>query len=288
MKAFVFGASGYIGGEIARTFARAGWTVYGFTRTQDKVKALQQNEIIPVVGTAKEHSTWVEVARHADVIIEALADYADMAGTSGAIISGFKEILKTNPHVHIIYTSGVWVHGDTGSTAVDESAPLNPTPAVAARVGVEKQYTELGATILRPGCVYGKAGSLTGFWFGGAKSGKLVVPGTGNHHWVLVHVDDLAAAYLLVAQKPSASRGQIFIVGGSVERVGDAVAAIAKAANYQGQIEWVKPADPFQVALALDQRCSSHKIRTILGWNPLHESFVGSADRLFATFNAYS
>ncbi len=72
---------------------------------------------------------------------------------------------------------------------------------VAARVDVEKQYLALGATLIRPGCVYGKAGSLTGMWFGGAKAGKLSLSGTGDHKWMLVHVDDLANAYVLVAEK---------------------------------------------------------------------------------------
>jgi len=287
MKVFILGASGFIGGEVARTFARAGWTVYGLIRPQDKAKALLQNEITPVVGTAKEVHTWVDVARTADVIIEALADYTDMAGTSAAVLSGLKDILKTHPHTHIIYTSGVWLYGDTPNGAVDETSPINPTPAVAARPDIEKQYLALNATLMRAGCVYGKQGSLTGMWFGGAKAGKLAIAGSGNQKWALIHVDDLAQAYLLSAEQPAAAKGQIFNIVGSVERVSDAVAAVAKAAHFQGQIEWLKPADPFQVAMSLDQNVSSHKISTLLGWHPSHTNFAGSAERLLAAFNAY-
>ena len=56
MKVFITGASGYIGGSVAKTLIDAGHCVYGLVRNQTKVAALQQLGIKPVVGTLDDPS----------------------------------------------------------------------------------------------------------------------------------------------------------------------------------------------------------------------------------------
>lgn len=50
MKVIVTGANGFIGLATAKALRRAGHTVYGLVRSQEKAKELVLNEIIPVIG----------------------------------------------------------------------------------------------------------------------------------------------------------------------------------------------------------------------------------------------
>ena len=75
----------------------------------------------------------------------------------------------------LIYTSGVWVYGNTGDEAVDETAELRPPALVSPRAENEKAVLQenrnnLRTIIIRPGCVYGESGSLTASWFASATS----------------------------------------------------------------------------------------------------------------------
>src|SRR5256886_17135246 len=63
----------------------------------------------------------------------------------------------------VIFTSGVWVHGDTGDRMVDETTPLNPVKLVAWRPAHEQvvlQASGVRGLVIRAGCVYGGPGGL--------------------------------------------------------------------------------------------------------------------------------
>ena len=47
---FVTGATGFIGNVVAKAFKRQGYTVYGLARSAEKGRALERDEIIPVIG----------------------------------------------------------------------------------------------------------------------------------------------------------------------------------------------------------------------------------------------
>jgi len=70
----------------------------------------------------------------------------------------------------VIYTSGVWVYGNTGSAQADETSPLNPPRQVARRQAVEQLVlaaSGVRVVVIRPGCVHGRQGGLTDMWFAG-------------------------------------------------------------------------------------------------------------------------
>src|SRR4029450_1243631 len=102
-----------------------------------------------------------------------------------------------------LYTSGVWVYGSTGDQPADETTPLTPLHLVAWRPAHEQMVlsaTNVRGIVFRPGCVYGKPGSLTAAWFEGASKGDLSVVGDGKNRWAMVHVDDVAEAYVRAAE----------------------------------------------------------------------------------------
>jgi nucleoside-diphosphate-sugar epimerase len=171
-----------------------------------------------------------------------------------------------------IYTSGVWVHGDTRGTLVDETTPLDPLPLVSWRPPHEALVLASDAVrgiVLRPACVYGGSGGMPGSWFAAAAAGmppEVVESGL--------------------------SREVFCVVERSHESVGEMAAAAARAAGLSGEIRSLSLLDArktlgaFADALAADQRIDGSKAERMLGWRSRHRGFVDEADVLFRSWRA--
>ncbi len=297
MKVFITGATGFIGLAVGQAFARAGYEVRGLCRSEAKARLLAREEILPVPGDLRQPETWAEAAAQATVLIHCAADLqAGMVGPDRAALEALIAAGPKGPRPKtLIYTSGVWVNGSTGELAADETTPVNPLPIVAWRPAHEQAVlaaTSVRGIVLRPGCVYGKSGSLTAAWFEGARKKDLSVVGDGRNRWAMVHLDDLADAYLKVAQ--SGLQGEVFnVTDRSRHTVGEMAAAAARAAGYSGSprlmplAEATKAMGPFAEALAVDQHISSWKLARRLGWQPQHGGFVDGAARYFEAWKAF-
>src|SRR5205823_8943417 len=102
-----------------------------------------------------------------------------------------------------VYTSGVWVLGNTGYQTVDESAALNPPRIVAWRPAAEQRVLDAAkqgvrGIVIRPAIVYGRGGGIPAMLVQAAnQSGAAWYVGDGQNRWPVVHVEDLADLYLL-------------------------------------------------------------------------------------------
>jgi len=284
MKLFITGATGYIGFNVATTFRRAGCTVWGLTRSQEKASLLAGHEIQPVIGTLQEPDTFTALVAESDVIIHTAIDRIDAAARDTMTV---KELLNVtqqaaNPPT-FIYTSSVWVYGDTHGQPVTEQSPLSPPEAVAWRPSVEQMVLNAGwikGVVLRPGVVYGKSGGLTSLWFDGASDNNVLqVVGDGYNHWAMVHVDDLAQGYLLAAQRGVG--GEVFnLVDSSRDTVMHMAGTAAQSAGHTRQLEFVPAAKAAETmgamaeALALDQIVDAGKAARALSWQPTHNGFA--------------
>ena len=297
MKVFVTGATGIIGFHVARAFRRAGHEVAGLVRTPAKARLLEQEEIRPVPGTLQSPEGWAAEAARASVRVHAAVDYAaDAARLDGQVLDVFlRERAPRAPKPTVLYTSGIWVQGDTGGVPVDEHAPLAPHPKVAWRPALERRVLSSEAVrgvVLRPGVVYGRSGSLTGMWFQGAHEGVLRVFGSGENHWAMVHVEDLADAYVRAAERGVG--GEAFLLtDGSRTRVRDLVEAVVRASGRpQVQVRYVPPAQApegmreLAECLALDQAADASRARLLLGWEPRHLGFAAGAQDYLRAWRA--
>jgi nucleoside-diphosphate-sugar epimerase len=194
-----------------------------------------------------------------------------------------------------VFTSGVWVHGDTGDRAADETTPLAPVRAVAWRPAHERLVLEapgVRGIVIRPGCVYGLTAGLTSSWFESAeKEGAVRAVGTGGNHWAMVHVHDLADAYVRAAE--SGLGGEVFdVVDRSRATVREMAEAAARAAGKPGAVRFVPVEEAAKVmgdmaeALALDQHVDARKAVRLLGWQPRHGGFVDGVERYYAAWKA--
>lgn len=293
MNIFITGATGFIGNGIARAMRNAGHTVYGLTRSKDKVPQLAKEEIHPVIGNMNNSENYRSIAEQCSVLIHAAADYQnDTVELDAKTVQTFINLKQKNADKKIIYTSGCWIHGNTGDEAVDENSPLKPIEAVQWRPKVEQTVLNAGGIIVRPGCVYGRRGGLTAAWFDETVNQNSLSPvGDGTNYWSLNHVDDLADAYQRIAERDL--EGELFnIADDSRLSVGDMVRAVAKAADYDGEINYVpveeatKEMGPMAEALAINQKVDASKAKNMLNWEPRHPNFVDDIETYFNAWKA--
>ncbi len=285
MKVLVTGATGYIGSVVAEKLLAAGHEVVGLARSPEAVGKLEAAGVRPLRGSLQEAEGITRAAREADAVIhtastgDANAPEAD-AQAVAAILDALDGTNKP-----FIYTSGVWVLGNTNGVA-DEETELDPTPLVAWRPAIEQRVLaarERGvrSIVLRPAMVYGRGGGSVGEMVQSGKQKKVVrFVGTGENRWSLIHVDDLADLYVKALEK--APGGTLLMVAaGESMRVREIAEAASRAAGLDRSAVESWPIEqarerlgPYADALVLDQQVSAARAERLLDWKPKAPSLV--------------
>jgi nucleoside-diphosphate-sugar epimerase len=299
MRVFITGVTGYVGFNVALAFRRYGHEVWGLVRKPEKVNYLVRHEIHTVLGDMAQPVSYAEAAARCDVLVHAAHDgWGGHAGPDRTAVETLLAAAASGPDRALIYTSGVWVYGDTGDRMVDEGSPLNPAQAAVWRIANEELV--LGADrvrgiVIRPGCIYGKQGGLTGTWFAGATGKRpFEVIGTGWNRWAMVHVWDVADAYVRAAEKPGLGGEAFNLTDPSHTTIKEMATAAAQAAGYTGEIRWVPVAEAAKTmgslaeALALEQRVNARKAMWTLGWQPRFRGFVEDVGTYLEAWKAYN
>jgi nucleoside-diphosphate-sugar epimerase len=270
MNLFLTGATGYIGSAVADVLAKSGHSVIGLARSDEAAGLLHLKGIAVHHGDLAKPESLIAAARASDGTIHT-GTTNDGAADGRAVSAMLKALAGSRKP--FVYTSGIWVLGDTGGKLVDETAPLHPCALVAWRPAIEQRVLAAAmegvrASVIRPGVVYGRGGGIpAGFVESAEKGGAAQYVGTGENHWPVVHVDDLADLYLRVVEQAAA--GELFH---AVENSRHRVKAIAEAAGGRTDAwpleEARKTLGAYADALALDQNVSAEKARETLGWAP--------------------
>lgn len=294
-KIFITGATGYLGSAIAARLARAGADVRGLTRGEDGARALEAVGVRPVVADAAKPQDWTGELQNCDVAIHAAADMAAPAALDQKVLEAVKTAAVDGRVRRFLYTSGMWVYGDTGGAVVDETAPLRALPLVRWRVAHEDAaldlvHHEVEAVVLQPTIVYGERRGIVGGMFAEARDARTVpVYGDGAQHWGLVHRDDLAEAYALALEHGRA--GERYILGDesrlTQRQIAEAIARVtgATARVVPGQ-DVLATLGPYGEALLASQMSTAGKARRELGWVPRHTSFANEAEAMWREFQA--
>ncbi len=298
MRVFVTGATGFVGFAVATALRRAGHDVYGLTRATAKAPQLARQEIRPVIGDIGDPKSYADTAEECSVLVHAAfeSSASAVAKDKTAVDALIEAGRRGSQPKTLIFTSGVWVHGNTGDKLVDETNPLDPIKLVAWRPAHEQLVLQAKAVrglVIRPGCVYGGRGGMTGDWFAAAAAGKApTVVGSSQNRWAMVHIDDLADAYVRAAER--GLTGEVFDVSDrSRATVLVMATAAARAAGFQGELRPVplgearRTMGDFADALALDQHVDARKAVRLLDWQPRHGGFVDEADILYAAWKAW-
>jgi len=298
MRVFVLGAGGYLGGAIAARLARTGHEVHGLVRSDMGAAALAARGVRPVPGDIHQHAGYAAALRNADIVVHAAAAPGpEAAVVDRAALEAVREGVTDGRVRRVLYTSGVWVYGDTRGRVVDENTPLTePLPLVNWRIAHEEAALALaprGASVavFQPSIVYGGTQGLLSSLFASAHQRKTVTwPGTGDQVWGLVHIEDLAEAYRIAAERPDPGQGhprsERFILNDGSEQTAREIAeAVAGATGVTAQ-SWPREdvlakLGPYGEALLASQRVTAAKARRELGWTPQHVSFATEVDELY-------
>ena len=277
MRVLVTGATGYIGSAVCELLQKAGHVTVGLARTEEKAQLLESRGYLAVRGALGDHNVLRNAAKASDGVIHAAMQFGTEAGAiDSSAVAALIEALSGSGKP-LIYSSGVWVMGNTKGQLKGEVSALAPPPMVAWRPAVEQMVLDsrdkgVKGVVLRSGIVFGrKAGRLAGMFRDAKTLGVVRVIGDGENHWSTIHVDDLADLYVRAVTEPA--QGELFIAcGGMPQPVGKIARAVAKTCGVDGKIELIPletaraQMGPLADCLALDCKAGSTKAARYFGW----------------------
>ena len=268
MRVFLTGATGYIGGAVALALREHGHEVAALVRAESDSTQLRARGVFVIAGDLDTLPHLTDTLSAYDALVHTAFSNQDPVAKDRIAV----ETLSAQK-ASFVYTSGVWVLGNSNGKTLDERSRVNPLQLVAWRPEHEKIALANGrGAVIRPGCVYGGRQSMFAGWFAAADQKRaLKVAGDGTNHWALVNLQDAAECYVRAVEQRAS--GIFHAVDDSRSTLDECVQAIAPS----GKIEHV-PAEGFMAeALTVNQIVSSEATRRALGWSP-RRTFVNSIE----------
>ncbi|MDX2138064.1 MAG: NAD-dependent epimerase/dehydratase family protein [Chloroflexota bacterium] len=238
MKYFVTGATGFIGGKLARELVKRGHTVVTIARNPGKAGDLRELGIEVHKGDITEKETLRAPMTGVDGVFHVAAWYKvgarDKTMAHDINVNGTRNVLEVMRELQIpkgVYTSTLAIYGNTHGKIADETiAPpahfdseYDRTKSLAHfDVAVPMMRAGLPLVIVQPGLVYGPGDtSLAGETMGQYLQGKLpMLPTVAAYAWA--HVDDIVEGHILAMEKGKV--GESYIICGEIARMEEAIA----------------------------------------------------------------
>jgi nucleoside-diphosphate-sugar epimerase len=298
MRVFLTGATGYIGSSVLDALLRAGHRITALVRDPEKAARLNGRGVTTVIGELGAPATFAKVFTDIDAVVHTAFESSprgiekdrEAIETLLASLKGAKTATGVAPT--FIYTSGIWVLGNTTRPAA-EDAPLDPVAHVDWRPAHEQLVLDAGVNglrtiVVRPGIVYGGARGIVSDILKDALNGMMRVIGPGKNRWPTVYARDLGDLYARLLEAPDA-HGVFHANDETDERVNDIVEAIAEHVTQRPEIRHMPMPEARRKlgtkadALALDQRVRSPRAKA-LGWAPSLSSITANVPRLFEEY----
>jgi nucleoside-diphosphate-sugar epimerase len=282
MNVFLTGASGYIGGSIAVGLVRNGHRVRGLVRSGTKAEAVARFGMEPVLGSLEDRDLLVGEAGRAEAVVNA-AD-SDHRGAVEALLDGLEGSAKP-----LLHTSGSSIvaddaRGEPSELIFDEDTPIDPVPAKAARVAIDRLVLDAAGRGVRTvvicnTLIYGRglgphpdSIQIPLLADRARRTGVARHVGRGLNIWSHVHVEDMADLYLLALAR--AEPGTFLYAENGEASFRDVTAAIAKALGVAGPEPW--PVEEAVAELGVPRAVyslgSNSRVRgkrsRALGWRP--------------------
>jgi len=289
MKVFCTGASGYIGGSVAARLVAAGHQVTGLVRTLEKADAVRARGIQPLLGTLDDGERLAQAAQAADVVVNAAS--ADHNGAVAALLGALAGSGKVFLHTSGSSIVGTRARGHRSDAIFDESSPVAPSPARAARVALNDLVLSFRdkacrPVIICPSLIYGLGHGIephsmqVPLLIGLARRrGCAAHAGPGENIWSNVHIDDLVTLYALAIEKAAA--GAFFFAENGENSMREVCAAINRMLGHVGApsaMSMEEAISEWGEGLTEDTMASNSRVRAVrarqLGWKPKAPSLI--------------
>jgi dihydroflavonol-4-reductase len=241
MRAFVTGATGFIGSHVARKLRQRGDEVVALVRTPGKSAELRELGCELVQGDLSDEDAIRQGVKGADAVFHVGAMYkvgvprSEHPALYDANVRGTERVLDTAVEAavkRIVYVSTGNVYGNTRGEVVDESyvRPQPPdflsyydqTKYEAHQVAIDRIARGAPVVIVQPGAVYGPDDpSEVGNMIDQTRTGKLRLRMFPEAGFNLVYVEDIAEGILLAHDKGRI--GESYNLAGPQSTIGELV-----------------------------------------------------------------
>ena len=256
MKYFVTGATGFIGGRLARTLIARGHQVNALVRTPAKAQDLAALGIAIYVGDITEKESMRPPMTGVDGVFHVAAWYKlgtkDNRMAEAINVDGTRNVLELMRELAIpkgVYTSTLAVFSDTHGQVVDETYRFNgqhiseyDRTKWEAHYQVALPMIEQGLplVIVQPGLVYGAGdSSMAGDTLRDYLQGRLpFIPQKSAYAWG--YIDDIVEGHILAMEK--GKTGETYIIAGPVYKLIDALKIAEKITGIPAPRIQVPPA----------------------------------------------
>ncbi|MGH2683593.1 MAG: NAD-dependent epimerase/dehydratase family protein [Actinomycetota bacterium] len=241
MRAFVTGATGFIGGHFVRRLRARGDDVVALVRSPDRAETLRDAGVELVEGDASDPAAVRRAADGCDAAFHLAGMYRvgirprERPAMYQANVRSTEVVLDAAAEAgvpRILYVSTCNVFGNTRGRIVDEAyerpaadgflSYYDETKYLAHLAAAERIAHDVPIVIVQPGAVYGRDDhSEVGWMIDQLRKGRLwfrLFPELGM---TFVHVDDVAGGIVLAYE--GGVSGQSYILGGEVARMGEVV-----------------------------------------------------------------
>ena len=289
MKYFITGATGFIGGQLARQLRAAGHKVVAVVRNLSKASELAALGVQLAPGDVTDKGSMRGLMTGVDGVFHVAGWYKigvkgkDAKTSEGWKINvdGTRNVLELMKELGIpkgVYTSSLAVNSDTHGVEVDEHyrftgqhiSVYDETKALAHDVAAAMMREGLPLVIVQPGLVYGPGDTSS------ARTTMIQVmqrklpmmPQRTAFSWA--HVDDVAHAHLLAMMQ--GKPGENYFVCGSTHTFVDAMRIVTQTAH-------VSP--PGQIAPGV-LKAMSAAMRVLENVVPVPEAYTSEGLRIIA------
>lgn len=236
MKYFLTGATGFVGGRLAKMLRDQGHEVIALVRTPSKAKDLEALGVILAPGDVTDKASMRAPMQGCDGVYHVAGWYKvgvrDKSPGWKINVEGTRNVLELMRELGIpkgVYTSTLAVNSDTRGQMHDETyhftgqhiSEYDRTKAAAHDVANDFIANGLPLVVVMPGLIYGPGGTsmsdeaLRLF----LKKQLPMVPRQAAYCWA--HVDDVAEAHILAMEK--ALPGSTYIIAGPKHTLTDAM-----------------------------------------------------------------
>lgn len=214
----VTGATGFLGGALARRLAQDGAKVRAVVRNPDRARYIQDQPNIELIdGDITDAAKMREVTKGCEYVFHSAAALGgslksqrkvNVEGTRNVITAAEADVKR------FIHISTISVYGYKNTADVTEETP--PSPGYegygVSKWEAEQVVHEIGSVrnleyvIIRPGMIYGpRSGMWTGQMFKLARRRPTIFIGSGSGSSYPIHVDDVVDLTVLAATHPAAA-----------------------------------------------------------------------------------